>query len=735
MTKYVPENEKLLNKVVVKSDIPEVPSDQLKTYIKQESNNYFLSVARISLALYNCSSSDTTKWINRWLRKIGEAPVIYDRSLTQNSQTELVKELANKGYWHAEVNVIEKENKQRIKLIYDIKGNAPYTIRNYNIEIPDDSIMAILGQRNMQNVPQKGVLFNVDLLGSERENVAQILRRKGYYYFQKEALRFIADSALQSNEVDVVLRLQDNYLKNDSILKRLFQTKQVGKIIIYDISNPATLSGQYIAQELDTVIMDYFTVIHNKKPNFSSKILISKTLIKPNSLYNERLVERTYTSLNGLQSIKYVDISFREGDNNQLECIIVVTPTKPHAVAIDVEGTNSDGDLGVGLGLTYTNKNIFKGAEIFKVGVHGSYEMMGTGNGINNASEIGGDMSLKLPFFMLPFATRDFRRKMGGSTEFSVSYNFQQRPEYRRNIANAGMKYAWRSKGTRFTLDLLNINYIYLPWMTEAFKAQYLSPSSSVRYSYEDHLIMRIGFGASYSTQRTAATNYYTLRGNVSTAGNILYGLSHAFNQQKNDDGHYEIFNIAYSQYVKGDFDFTYNHYFNKKNRLVFHAGVGIGYPYGNASILPFEERYFSGGANSVRGWSVRSLGPGKYINSGDIDYMNQSGDIKLDLNVEARFKLFWKFEGAVFVDAGNIWTIKDYAEQAGGYFQFDEFYKQIACSYGAGIRADFDFFIIRVDMGIKLYEPSGATLNDRWRSELSFKNDFAFHFAVGYPF
>jgi len=731
LTKYVPENERLLSRNTIKSNVPEVPSDILEPFLQQEPNNYFLSVARIELALYSCSGEDTSKWVNRWLRQIGEPPVIYDTTLTRSSQQQLEKQLGNKGYLHAKVNVVEKEKNRQVKITYIVNGNEPYTIHSYKIEIPDDTIMSIIKQRNILNTPTPGGLFDVDLLAEERENVAKLLRRRGYFYFQKEALSFTVDSALNSNQVDILLGMQPSYLANDSLLSRLFTKTKIGTVTIYDVASllaPTT--------KLDTVRSEGFVVIRDEKSNFSPKMLIFKTLIKPNSIYNERLVERTYSSLNSLQAIKYVDISFREEPDGKMGCNIVVTPAKIHSVALDVEGTNSNGDLGMGMGISYQNKNIFKGAEAFRMGVHGSYEAIGKLGDIKNSAELGGNMAITLPIFLVPFTSNDFKRKMGGTTEFSMSYNFQQRPEYKRNIANAGMKYAWRYRGTRFTLDVIDVNYIYLPWMTTAFKEQYLKPSSSVRYSYEDHFIMRMGLGVSYSNKRNSvASNFYTLRGNVSTAGNLLYGISSAIGQTKNADNQYEIFNIAYSQYVKGDFDYTYNHYFNKRNRLVFHSGIGIAYPYGNATILPFEERYFSGGANSVRGWSVRTLGPGRYVNTGAIDYMNQSGDIRIDLNLEARFKLFWMFEGAAFIDAGNIWTIKDYEEQEGGYFQLNEFYKQIACSYGIGIRADFDFFVIRFDMGVKLYEPSGATSNDRWRTELSWKNDVAFHFAVGYPF
>ena len=731
LTKYVPENERLLSRNTVKSNVPEVPADILEPFLQQEPNNYFLSLARIELALYSASGSDTSKWINRWLRQIGEPPVLYDTTLTRNSQQQLEKQLNNKGYLHANVNVIEKEKKRQVKITYIVNAKDPYTIHSYKIEIPDDTIMSIIKNRNILNTPRVGGLFDVDVLALERENVAKLLRRRGYFYFQKEALNFLVDSALNSNQVDIVLGMQPSYLANDSLLRRLFTKTEVGTVTIYDVANLLAPTSK-----LDTVKSEGLVVIRDEKSNFSPKMLIFKTLIKPNSIYNERLVERTYSSLNSLQAIKYVDISFREEPDGKMGCNIVVTPAKVHSVALDVEGTNSNGDLGMGMGVSYQNKNIFKGAEAFRIGVHGSYEAIGKLGDIKNSAELGGNMSFNLPTFLVPFTSNEFKRKMGGTTEFSMGYNFQQRPEYKRNIANAGMKYAWRYRSTRFTFDVIDINYIYLPWMTTAFKEQYLKPSSSVRYSYEDHFIMRMGLGVSYSNKRNSvASNFYTLRGNISTAGNILYGISSAIGQSKNSDNQYEIFNIAYSQYVKGDFDYTYNHYFNKRNRLVFHSGIGIAYPYGNATILPFEERYFSGGANSVRGWSVRTLGPGRYVNTGAIDYMNQSGDIRLDLNLEARFKLFWMFEGAAFIDAGNIWTIKDYEEQEGGYFQLNEFYKQIACSYGIGLRADFDFFVIRFDMGVKLYEPSGATSNDRWRTELSWKNDVAFHFAVGYPF
>ncbi len=732
--RYVPEGETLLNKVTIKSNVPEATADHLQSYLRQTPNSRFMGMGRAKLGFYSAQDITSNKWKDRWLRKMGEEPVIYDSLLTQTSQEQLTQELKNKGYWDATVEVSATEKDRKTDLTFVVTGNEPYRIKSYKIDIPDDSVMYYLNRRKT-TLPKPGDLFDADMLATERENAAQTLRRRGYYYFQKEALKFEADSA--NHEVDITLKLQDNYSQNDSIRRQLFTKQTVSSVTIYDVSKSMSDDGKLNRSDLDTTTIEGFTVIHSKKSCFRPKKLISKVLILPNRRYNESRVERTYAILNALQATKYVDINFRELGGDSLACLVVVAPSKKHSFSVDLEGTNSAGDLGIGLGATYQNKNAFRGAEILKVSARGSYEAMGKLGALRNAYEVGGNASIIVPEFLMPFMKTEARRRIGGTTEFSVGYNFQQRPEYKRNIANLGMKYAWNVHRTRFVFDLIDINYIYLPWISETFRSQYLTPSSSIRYSYEDHFIMRLGLGIQNSNKRTNSTtqSFYTLRSNISTAGNLLYGISNAIGQKKSDDGQYHIFNIAYSQYVKGDFDFTYNQYINKNMRLVFHGGIGVAFPYGNASIIPYEERYFSGGANSVRGWAVRTLGPGRYANSGSVDYMNQSGDIRLDLNAELRFKLFWKIYGALFVDAGNIWTIKDYEEQSGGYFQFSTFYKEIACSYGVGIRADFDYFVIRLDMGVKLYEPSGTTTSERWRTDLTWQNDFALHFAVGYPF
>ena len=275
-----------------------------------------------------------------------------------------------------------------------------------------------------------------------------------------------------------------------------------------------------------------------------------------------------------------------------------------------------------------------------------------------------------------------------------------------------------------------------MPWISDTFREEYLDNTSNsnviLRYNYEDLFIMKTGFGYTYNNGRWA------LKANLESAGNFLNLCSNIFGSSKNDSGQYKIFDIAYAQYVKADFEFTRNLLQGMRDQIVFHIGLGIAYPYGNSKVLPFEKRYFSGGANSVRGWSVRSLGPGRYKDKdGRINFITQTGDLKLDLNLEYRTHLFWKFDGALFVDAGNIWTLRDYPEQPEGQFKIQNIIKDLAVSYGLGLRLNFDYFILRFDLGMKAINPAYQTEEEAHYPLIhpDFGRDLAFHFAVGLPF
>ena len=733
--RYVPEDKLLLKKTEVVSDI-KFDDINLHDYLHQAPNSYFMGIGRLKLSSY--SLSDTAKhdtW-NNWLRKIGEPPVIYDSLMRVYSEEELRKVLFNKGFLNAHVTSDMTVKKRQATIKYYVQCNEPHVIRHYIVNIPDSNAQNIINSPEFkESSPKKMDFFDSDKLNQERERIASWLRNSGYYNFRKELLFFAVDTALGSHEVDVELSLQPQFAENDSALRVIFNKPIVSSITIYALRDDNLTS--LVASKLDTIYdKDYVYIYEDSNQIYNPRAITNKVLFNIGDTYSENAIDRTYEQLNSMPAVKYANISFNEVGEDSLQCTILVSPTKPHTLSADAQITYSDGDIGVTGGLTYANNNIFHGSETLTVGANGGWEGIGSISNMENSWKIGSIVSLAFPTLLIP-TTEQYRQRKIGTTEVVLSANYQTRPEYDRVIFNAGFKYKWRIRRVQFNYSLVDLSYIYLPNVSDEFREKYLSPSSSIRSSYEDNFIMRMGLIVSYTNRRSQNSDmtYYTLRGGAKIAGNLLYGISNMVNQSKNADGKYEIFKIAYAQFAKFDFDYAHNIRCSDRTRVVFHTALGIGIPYGNSTILPYEERYYTGGANSMRGWTARALGPGNFRNtSGSIDFMRQSGDIKLDLNFEARFHLFWKLETALFVDAGNIWTIRDYAEQPTGVFKFDNFYKQIALDYGIGLRLNFDFVIIRLDMGIKLYDP-GRTTNERWRTDLTWNDDFALHFAVGYPF
>jgi outer membrane protein assembly factor BamA len=468
--------------------------------------------------------------------------------------------------------------------------------------------------------------------------------------------------------------------------------------------------------------------------------LLSNTFIFPNTYYNDRMVEETYAGLNALPPVKYVNIVFRERPNNMLDCYIVITPDKNQSFTFDLEGTNSGGNLGAAGDFSYQHRNIFKGAQLFKFHARYSFESYGNISNIfsRNAKEFATDVSVKYPTFLFPFLGKEFKRGINASTAFSIGYNYQIRPEFTRNLANMGIKYAWSHKNLFYSFDLINFNYIYLPRIDDTFKETYLTNSSPLRYSYENQMIVRMGFNVNYNSQRSKKNtdNVLNWRWGISEAGNLLDVGCNLLNTRRDEEHFYRIFNIRFAQYVKSDFDISYNHEITKDNHFVYHFAAGIACPMGNAEIIPFEERYYAGGSNGVRGWSSYTLGPGAYPNTtGTIDFVNQTGDISLLANLEYRFKIGWKLEGATFTDIGNIWSIRNYDFQPQGQFHFSNFYQQLAWSYGLGLRLNLNYFVFRIDVGHKLYNPAYSGDN-RWITPLSkMAKNVVPYFSIGYPF
>jgi outer membrane protein assembly factor BamA len=758
-TKYVPKDQYLLRKVKIKTDRAEIKGGDLSIYLNQVPNERFLGLMDMNLAIYNLSGQDTSKWINRTLRNIGEAPVIFDEAKNERSAVTLQNLLVNQGYYHAEVTKEVRFRKRFAYVTLNVRGNMPYTIRRYSFQPTKDTIGSII-QKAVQGSPVRaGMLLSSDKLEEERTRLVEILQRQGYYDMQRDYFSMSVDSTLGTNQADVVLEMKPYYRDTLGLSASrkakmdfshpVYRIRHIYFMLDVPMSSFAKTPGSDGSSNLalalanyDTLVSGAYRTIYQQKPFISPDALIDNCRILPGEIYDANTVERTYSRMSSLQYMKFINIRFApdptvmEGER-PLDCYIVLTRNDVQGLGFDVEGTNTAGDLGIAGNINYTHRNLLNGSELFQAKIRGAYEALSTSLG-NKYTELGAELNLTLPEFKMLFLKNTFKRNVDATTELTTTYQVMSRPEFERTVASVGMRYNWSRTNLRQTIDLFDLSYVYLPWVDASFKATYLNDSSYLKYSYEDHFILRTAYSFSYSSVPFGTTNrtYYTWKGSIESAGNALWLGYRLAGAPKDENGFYKIGNINFSQYIRGELEYARSKRLNSRSRIAYRAGLGLGYPFGNSDILPFEKRFYSGGANSVRGWSVRTLGPGSYNSGGTrINFMNQSGDVKLDLSLEYRGTLFWVVEGALFADAGNIWTLRYYDEQPGGQFRFDSFYKQMAGSVGAGIRFAFDFFLIRADLGMKVYDPS-STLSDHWRiKSIDNWDDFALHIAVGYPF
>ena len=745
--KFIPEGQYLLDEVHISSDNSEIKSSEMYSYVRQKPNSKWFSLVKLPMYIYCASGKDSTKWINRFLHRIGDAPRIYDPSVAEETRLQILGAVQNKGYLSAQVSLEERKKKNKLDAYYKVSSGKPYMISSVNYNVEDYVIRGLLMNDSVKSGLKEGMRFNVNMLEEERNKIAQYLLNRGYYRFNKDYITFQADTVRGTYKIDLTMNisLSSNRGESTGSLHRQYEIRSVNYILDGDNAYAANESST-----VDTIQYDGINILYDDKLFLRPGVIASHNRIVPGKLYSNRDVMSTYSSLSRLGILKYSNIRFVEhldNDSAYLDAYVSLSKNKNKTLSFQVEGTNSAGDLGAAASVTYTHRNLFKGSETFNIKVRGAYEAVTglEGYSNNNYTEYGVETSLEFPEFMFPFLKSDFKKSVNAKSQVSAKYNWQIRPEFERTLASAAWSYRWNSRRrASHRLDVLDINYIYMPYRSKTF-IEYLNYMDEInpllRYSYEDLFIVRLGYTYTYnsagvSTQQTAKKSSYSIRFNIEESGNLIYGFSKLIHGKPSDGESFRMGNISFAQYVKTDFDYAKNIMIDDRNAVVFHIGTGIAIPYGNSKSLPFEKLYFSGGANSVRGWSVRSLGPGGYRGaSGSLDYVNHTGDIKLDMNVEYRTHLFWKLNAAAFIDAGNVWTLKNRYSDPTGQFAFNRFYKEIAVSYGLGIRFDLDFLILRFDGGMKAVNPMGSGIERFPLIVPDFSRDFAFHFAVGYPF
>ena len=750
--KFVPEDKYLISKLKVEVDNQNMNKESAKSLIKQKENYKILGFLKFHLLLYNLSSKKKT---DDWLKRIGEPPQIYDEDLSKRSEDQLKEYAYSKGYFRASVSsdVSYKEKKRKTVINYRLKTGEQYIIRGINYQIRDSSLQTLYFNSALKSEIKEGDAFDIEAIEKHQLNIVKLYRDNGYFYFSKDDVKFIADSSVHEKQVFVDLLIRP--AKNSQIdSAKVFQPFYLNNFFISVLpgNSPVTVGRDSVGVFSDTITWDNFTLYQTKQVTYPPALFNRTMRLNKGMLYRNAEVESAFNAFSRLRQFRFVDIQFREvnsaNDTNLLDTYIRLAPLNKQATSFDIEGTNTSGNFGIAGNVTYTHRNLFRGAEVFQLSFLGGIERIEQlNNGVPNyfnTREFGVESSLMIPKLLGPgnFIS-DFERFLP-KTVITLGYNYQKRPEYTRTISTLKFGYDWKStEDLRHTWNLLDYNkvnvYDYDPKFIDGIQDLY------IKSSFTDHLIFAMNYSFIFSNQRLNTIKDYTyVRFNIESSGNLLWVLSKITNRNKFQavdslgnfqSGYYKVFDTRFAQYVKSDIEYSRGFSIDKFNSVVTRAFFGIALPYGNFDVLPFEKKYFSGGANGIRAWPVRSLGPGTYKASPE-EYPNQTADIKLEANLEYRFHLISFIEGTLFLDAGNIWAINEKDNRSGAQFRLNQFYRQIAFGTGTGLRFDMSYFILRLDLGMKLRDPS-ETENKGWipgnRSYTS--RDFNFTFAIGYPF
>ena len=750
VSRHLPENGYLLDEVkVISGDNPKVVSS-LKSKVRQQPNTRTFGLVRLPLRLYSLSGKSNF-FINRLLRNVGEPPRVYSDTLARKSCEIMEQTLINQGYLKAQVTSEPHYHKRKAQVNYYVQSGKLYHISDVQYSCPDTAVLRVVLSDTVNSPLKMHAPFDVNVLKNERSRLAALLQSRGYYDFKKEYVTYLADTARHSTEVSLSVRIltaTSSQEGENGEPKYIPWHKYKVDRVMYLMQPSSSPFGQ-VEVFPDTICVDKECFLYDSEIPFRFSTIRNASHIVPGMVYDLGKVKKSYLSYGRLGALKYTNIDFVETKDSLLDCRITLNPAKKISVSTEMDFTNTAGDVGASASLSFTNRNLFHGSETFMMKIRGAYENIThlTDYETERFWEYGVDMSLNIPRFIAPFVPDEVQRRSMATTQFDLQYNAQTRPEFDRTVFSASWSYLWNTNPQlRHRIDLLGINFVSVPRKDQNFIDNYLnqynSMNSIMKFNYEDLFIFRTGYDFYYTSPDAGVSkNYFdvshSVRASVETSGNTLSLISRSLSLEKDSEGQYRMFGLAYAQYLKSDFSWTTNMNLGKRNNLLFHVETGVAYPYGNSRMLPFEKRYYAGGANSVRGWAVRALGPGSYkAKNGTIDYINQSGDIKLDLSMEYRMHMFWKLDGALFVDAGNIWTMYDYDDQPGGVFRWNDFYKQIAMSYGMGVRLDLNFLVLRFDAAMKAINPIYMDGPQRYPLvHPRFSRDFAWHFAVGYPF
>lgn len=745
--RFVPEGKYLVKKntVVIEEKNTGINKSKLSSYISLKPYKETFQTNIPTWIYYKAERRPNSKlW--RWTNNhFGKEPVYYERSGANNSAKQMARYLDNVGYFHSNVTHSVKTKGKKAKVTYHVQPTQPYRVRKIDYVIEDSLIQRYIMRDSAKFSLKAGDIYDAFALNSDRELMTERLRNSGYYYFSRDNIYFEVDSNFMDHTMEITMRLKEN----DLAYKKYY----IKDIKVYPDFSIMRMNDKPI----DSAKLYVETGTIRKRPNVWDFYYFNKPQVKPQTFsqsiniieglpYNLRSITSTYRALGNFKLFRNVNIEFDtvatpKDTLNLLDCRITMQQNDVHSITLQTEGTNSDGDLGIKGSMSYTNKNIFHGAETFMLSVKSGFEaqrLLGeeqteSGKKVFNTKEFGITASLLFPKFLSPISFLSFARDYQPTTSINLGFNSQIRYYYSRYISTASFSYDWKSNyRTSHIFTPINLNSVKIANINDTFQA-YLDAETSQRKKdqYTSHLIFGARYSYTYSSQTINKTgSFLYLRADLESSGNLLS----LFNNTKlitENEGHHELFGIRFAQYLRGCLDFRQHIDLGRQSWFVTREFIGLGLPYGNSRDLPFERSFYGGGANGLRGWIYRTVGPGGYVPTNND--MEKTGDLQLEFNAEYRFPIYNIFKGALFMDVGNVWAYYPNESMPNSEFRFNSFYKQLAMDAGFGARIDVSFLILRLDFAYAMRNPFLDETGSYWRFGKG--DNLRLQVGIGYPF
>lgn len=745
-TKHLPTGEILYTGANVKVDAkgnvkPKSIRNELEGISRPKPNRKFLGM-RMRLWFYNVAGEDANKGIKKWIKtKLGEPPVLLSDADPYLISDLMKARLNNMGYFVSKVDHEVNESGQKAEINYLATVSTPYVINEVRYPDGNDSLSVAIRKVADGSLIKQGNRYDLDLLIDERARVDSELKNIGYFYFNPDLLVFKADTTVGSRQINLLLDV-----KPDAPAKAL-STYTLNRIFVI----PGYSLTRKSRQPAKDTVYDYNYYFVERTNNFKHKSLNRYIRLKEGDLYSKNNHNLTISRLMAMGVFKFVNIKFNDtviDGRNLLDAEISLTQLLPKTLKVDFDvSTKSNNYTGPALRASFTNRNLFRGAELLILTFNGAYEtqLNGPQKGFNSW-EAGAGITLITPRFLTPIRIKHESTLNVPKTKFDVNFTLLHRVQYFDMLGlNFTYGYIWRdSERSEYEVNPVAINFAKLQNKTAAFDSV-LRRNPYLRRSFEEQFTF--GSTASYTYNTLTGLpkdDQYYFKVMLDVSGNLLSLAHRTFTgEASTDERPYKIFNSRFSQYSKISTDSRYYRNFSRESTFATRIILGAGIPYGNSLVMPYSKQFFSGGANSVRAFLPRSLGPGSYNIPDSIGtgYFDQSGDIRIELNAEYRFKIVSVLRGAIFTDAGNIWLMRENEYLPGGKFEANKFMKEIAIGSGLGLRVDLSFFLIRVDVAMPLRKPYRPE-NERWVfDEINFgsgkwrRENLIFNIAVGYPF